>query len=450
MISRLLHGIPPGWLRRQLKSWRRFLPAGLLAAPGSIKASTPRSGPVIDYLAERQVPGFSLVESVGRGSGDGAQSTCAPPLVGPVVIRVEGVDPHEIKLTPKPFDIGLATIPNAWMWALPTAEDLRNATHSGRWFRYDGAHTIVSLDGYTYSDCLFRNHGVPREIGIERDRRLHMPFGPPPQTQRLQGEHVFLGDVHNHFGHVLVESVNRLWCLGRMTAAERARRKFVFFNTWGSLRDSLLVPLLALYDIDISNVLVIDRHTIFDELIVPSPAQRPFNGHDIYYSQTMEELYGELRDRYLVRHKPSAPRTFEKIFLSRGRFVAARHGQRQLDEAAMVEQHFSDAGFEIIHPEKLAFEDQLLLASSAREIAGPAGSAHHIAAFASKLERQTILTHPQFFMATADASLTMMKGAEVTYYFGASKDRDCNQLEADWTIVPEVFNDWFGKRYAHA
>ena len=366
---------------------------------------------------------------------------------GDMVIEVEGTDPHQIRLSQKAFDIGIATVNNAWMWAQSAIEDLRNASHEGKWFRYDGSHIVVSLDGYTYSDCLFRNYGVPRSIVIEVDRSFHMELPPPVEMERLEGEHVLLGDVHNHFGHVLVESINRMWCLNRMSSAERARSTYVFFNTWGALNDSLMVKLLALYDIDIARVKVVDRHISFAQLMVPSPAQRPFHGWNVYYSQTMEDLYHELRERYLQRHKPSLTRTFDKLYLSRGKFVAARRGQRCLEESAMVEQRFSDAGFQIIHPETLAFEDQLWLALHAREIAGPAGSAHHIAAFSTKLERQTILTHPHFIMASADASLTMKKGACLTYFVGTNKSPGVDPLESNWTISPAIFDAWFSKRY---
>jgi capsular polysaccharide biosynthesis protein len=444
-LSKYFSFVPPSPLRRRLgRINKKYVSSRWVEATVARHGTPAHTGLGIQFLDERQVPGFQLVEQVG-GSPPQDPSHLVTPLLSPV-IRVEGTNPHEIRPVHQPFDIGVATVPNAWMWAVPFAEDLRNATQEGRWFRFDGAHTIVSLDGYTYSDCLFRNHGVPRAVAIGPDADLRMPSAPPDDSQRLAGEHVFLGDIHNHFGHLLVESVNRLWYLDRMSAPERAKAKFVFFRTWGALSDSLMVPFLRLYGIDIENVLVVDRHTIFESLVVPSPAQRPFNA-GIYYSQTMEAWYAELRDRYLAQHKPSLTRSFDRIYLSRGRFLAARQGQRVLAEAEMVEERFRDAGFEIIHPEKLAFEDQLYLASAAREIAGPAGSAHHIAAFATRLERQTILTHPYFFLPVTDASLIMLKGAEITYYFGAVKDATANSLEADWTIVPEIFDAWFARRF---
>ena len=396
-------------------------------------------------MRERQAPGFQLVEQVG-GPLPACDHTWRYTETLDPSIRVEGSDPHTISLIHKPFDIGVAEVRNAWMWSIPRAEDLRNATIEGQWFRYDGAHMIVSLDGYTYSDLLFRNHGLPRTVNLLDGGDLQMPANPPADAERITDDCILLGDIHNHFGHVLVEAVNRMWYLRYIPATDRNRFKYVFFSTWGALNDSLIVKFLQLYNINLDNVLIIDRQVIFDKLIVPSPAQRPFIGWDVYYSQTMENWYHELRELYLQQHRPTvAPK--DKIYLSRGQFIAARQGQRRMTEVEEVETRFKEAGFDIIYPEKLPFEDQVLLSSSAAEIVGPAGSAHHIAAFATNLKRQTILTHPHFFLPVADASFTMMKKAEITYYFGTVDNPNLNSLEADWSIVPEMFEPWFERRY---
>jgi capsular polysaccharide biosynthesis protein len=262
-------------------------------------------------------------------------------------------------------------------------------------------------------------------------------------VERYSEEFVFLGDLYDHFGHFLIEGLNRLWFLDLIPPERRRKIRFLMFRSWSDPDRSMLWKILDLYGVAREQVLVADKPMLFTKLTVPSPAQRPFIGWELYNSQTMELFYRDLADR-ILRAWPNSVPTGDRIYFSRERFVASGGGRRALIESPAVENLYRSRGFAIVHPETLPFADQVRLARHCKEIAGPSGSAHHIAAFAAGLERQTVLTPPDFFLPPVDVSFTMYKGARLFYYFGRPREQAAaGTLDANWHVDLRAFTQFF-------
>ncbi len=85
----------------------------------------------------------------------------------------------------------------------------------------------------------------------------------------------------------------------------------------------------------------------------------------------------------------------ERLYLSR-RGIA----RRRLRNEAEIEAIFAAHGFTVVQPEAHPFELQVAMAANARLIAGPAGSAMHLAVLAPSTTRVLILSSPRSFDLT--------------------------------------------------
>lgn len=73
---------------------------------------------------------------------------------------------------------------------------------------------------------------------------------------------------------------------------------------------------------------------------------------------------------------PAAP--WRQIYVSRSRL---KHGRRVFRNVEAIEAMFGEAGWECIHPEELAFEEQVRIFAEARAVAGDDGSGLHNTVF---------------------------------------------------------------------
>lgn len=117
----------------------------------------------------------------------------------------------------------------------------------------------------------------------------------------------------------------------------------------------------------------------------------------------------------------------ERIFLSR-----AGQSRRRLVNEAEIEALFAQRGFTIIRPEEHPFETQIALVAGARFIAGPSGSAMHLAAFARPDARVLMLCSDRFYRVVD----TLFHGApgRLGYVFGAALDPQGRGMTTDWQL----------------
>ena len=403
------------------------------------------------FLEECNVPQFVTVERVAPMSRHMVSALPLRTIPKTTKTRLRKSSGwEELQFSQQPFDIGFASLPNALMWAEPMTGNWSEVTMDGEWMFHEGTSVIFSLDGYTFSDCLFRNRGVPNFIEFDQETcEMTITRSLPANAERVNGECVFLGEFYDHFGHFILESMNRFWFLDYIPEARRKSLRYVFYHTWSDPERSMLWQMLELYGVGREQVIIADRPLLFDLLTVPSPAQRPFIGWQLYYSKTMEACYRGLRER-ILNNTPSSVDVVDKLYLSRDHYNSAGQGRRSLLNSQFVEERFRDAGYRVVYPETLSFPDQLHLASNATCIAGPSGSAHHLAAFASnRLNSQLVLTPATFFLPIADVSFTMYKDAQVTYLL-ADQEEDgkidpTSSLEADWHVDQTLLGMWLGE-----
>jgi hypothetical protein len=220
-------------------------------------------------------------------------------------------------------------------------------------------------------------------------------------AERLPGRHVYLGDLKGHFGHFLLESLPRAWYL---TDADPGTRVIFHHSTgveefhlgfWKAVFDAL--------DLDISRVTFADRDLVADELVVPSCQYWVNWKGSPGFGAVFDHMRRKIAERwtgdrrfpkkvYLTRRQLRKPHDRLNIPNNHPRKLQGAYRRMILNEE-VAEDLFAARGFEIVAPETLPFEAQVMLISQATHVAGLTGSALHMILFNDNPETNLIALH---------------------------------------------------------
>ncbi len=207
---------------------------------------------------------------------------------------------------------------------------------------------------------------------------------PRPRAPRLDGTWLYGGHWIGHFGHFFTETVTTLWP-GRRHGVDVAGLDGIVFHNY-SARFGGIEPwqreLMALTSYAGVRVEVIDSNPAnVDHLLVPSRSV-VVNGWaepeavDVWRSMATAAGAAAEVD-------PDGPR----VFLSRTAFNAQQRLREKrvrtsVERDRALDEVFAAAGFTVVAPETLSIREQIRLAAGASVLAGSAGTALHLSAFA--------------------------------------------------------------------
>lgn len=209
-----------------------------------------------------------------------------------------------------------------------------------------------------------------------------------PRVERtLEGDWVFAGHWHIHFGHFLTETLTNLWPVEALDAdgivgMRIGVRAPVSFGSAG-IRPIEPKPwmqeLLALAGFGGREILISQLKAVgVERLLVP---ERPVLIKHWVRPEAVE-LWRRMSDA--VGERGAARR----VFLSRSRFNATvgRDGRALRTDPewdALLDRSFAAAGFDVVHPEELSIKEQIAIARGVEVLAASKGSALHLSCFAS-------------------------------------------------------------------
>lgn len=173
---------------------------------------------------------------------------------------------------------------------------------------------------------------------------------------------LFLGEVHWHFGHFLLEHTDRLWAA--MSKPNVQKFVFVYNKNVGKI-PKWLFEFTDMMGIARDDVLIVDRTTRFRSVLVPEVAVEK-NVYSSLWAKTF---------RYMAENVDDAVGA-DKIYVSRNALK-----QRRTFGEKSVQKIFAKNGFDIIYPEKMGLKQQVAMIKNARVLAGCAGTALHLALF---------------------------------------------------------------------
>jgi hypothetical protein len=194
----------------------------------------------------------------------------------------------------------------------------------------------------------------------------------------VHGSWLYAGTWMHGFGHFIVETLPTLWPLLRDDEEISAVRGLVAHRFTSRRRhawqEALVRPLIGDREIHVVDT----TPAIYERLLVPA---RPY-----LYESAISRRAADVWDCVARRIVPPRTSHAPRVFLSRTRFVDslptnAPARARAYANADTVDELFRQRGFVIVYPEDLTVAEQVALVRDAEIVAGPSGSALHLAAF---------------------------------------------------------------------
>lgn len=207
---------------------------------------------------------------------------------------------------------------------------------------------------------------------------------PRPRAPRLDGTWLYGGHWITHFGHFFTETVTTLWP-GAKHGVDVARLDGIVFHSYSNRFGGIepwqreLMDLTAYAGVRIE---VIDTNPAnVDHLLVPSRSV-VVNG---WAEPEAVDVWRSMAEAAGARSELDADGP--RVFLTRTAFnVEQRRREKYVRTSAerdrALDEVFAAAGFAVVAPETLSVREQVRLAAGASVLAGSAGTALHLSAFA--------------------------------------------------------------------
>ena len=182
----------------------------------------------------------------------------------------------------------------------------------------------------------------------------------PSASESLRGRSLYLGPCHYHYGHFLVETLSRLWCVGRreLGTFDHILLLPLDGHVSGFVRE--FFELLGVAD----RLRVVDTPTALESVCVPAPAIR--------YPGTVHRHVASIAALF---DSDTTAKTAQPLFLSRAALVPGHH--RVLIGEHHIERVLAGQGVRIFHPERHTVAEQITALREHRVIIGFAGSGLH-------------------------------------------------------------------------
>jgi capsular polysaccharide biosynthesis protein len=220
------------------------------------------------------------------------------------------------------------------------------------------------------------NRRGPKRNPISRDLQVELP---PTLESAPDGDFVYIGDVHAHFGHFITTTLSRFWYL--LQAPERSSLKLLYHGLANrnarqaperQFEKPYIAQIIRAFNLTPQNFVSLDKPTLIrGRVTIPWPSfEENHQAHEIFV--TCARTIGS-------RILDCAPEpSDEPIYLSKSRM---KSGIRTFLNGAAIEDELALHGVKIIYPEQYSFKEQLMVMARHSRILGSAGSAFHTAAF---------------------------------------------------------------------
>jgi capsular polysaccharide biosynthesis protein/Flp pilus assembly protein TadD len=276
--------------------------------------------------------------------------------------------------------------------ALPAIRTFENARVS-RIRASAGGDVLEDLSGgaFTSAGEFIEASAQPRSDGRNAIRLAQARATAAPGNHLRAA--VFGGVAFDHFGHFLLETTARLWCL-----PEYQSLPWLFLTDGRPGLKSYQMDFLQLLGLGRDQIIPVSDWLAVEALIIPEPA--------FVYHHYASYAYRDMFRRARCPQEASAGR---RIFVSRGNTsMALTVGEREL-EALLAED-----GWEIAHPETLPAAAQAALFRGDNILLGLQGSAMHLGLFAPPGRQVVHLCRGQAYRGYY--LLDDLMSAEATYF----------------------------------
>lgn len=239
-------------------------------------------------------------------------------------------------------------------------------------------------------------HGVVRDQG-DPDYFAHMRNGKAfineklqtrhlqEQPEKLAGKWLYLGGLHNHFGHFLAECIHRIWawheyrdqCSGVLFLPNIKQFEL------GHHLPGYSKAILDFLGLEESAIRYVTQLTEVEELLVPEPGSQLFVAAKADYIKFLATL--KLAQRL---HREALPSGYTpKVFVSRKKYRM----NGSIAGLDVLENSLQQEGYFIFYPENYPIAIQLKVYQEAEKIIFEEGSAVHLLELFAKIKADVLL-----------------------------------------------------------
>ena len=236
---------------------------------------------------------------------------------------------------------------------------------------------------------------------------------------------IYGGWIFPHYGHFLTET------LSRVHALEHYPNSKVIFDVFDNHESRTFnkpwaQQLLAAVGLKRERILFSTERRIFHRMIFPSQSL-------VLHRGVSTEGQKRIWDRLDSLRSDVAP--FKKIYISRSRL---EKNKRPLVNEVDLEKSLASYGFEIVYPEKMTVQEQIITLSEAKLLIGPSGTALHNSVFMREGTHIISLTTTDFALIN-EALCCYPRNQKYDVYFGEK----CTEVNG-WQIdVQELLSSLF-------
>ncbi|MDD7027492.1 MAG: glycosyltransferase 61 family protein [Lachnospiraceae bacterium] len=180
---------------------------------------------------------------------------------------------------------------------------------------------------------------------------------PLDNVEFIDEEVVYLGFMRGHWGHFMVDSSVRLWCID----TPECREKRMIMTIEGM--NDFYKKLFSILGIE-EKILFVKKPMQFKSIYVPEISYYP--GHYI----TKEFLYPFNKVAENIKLKKPF---YEKLYFSRVNFAK---GKKEYGEKE-IQRIFQENGYQVVYPEELTYEEQVWLLKNCKSLATTNGTIAH-------------------------------------------------------------------------
>ena len=216
-------------------------------------------------------------------------------------------------------------------------------------------------------------------------------------------EVIFLGALHKHYGHFILESLSRLWVCFKI---KKSDYKFVYISGDGNDR---FTEFFDIFGIKKNNIQKIIKPTQFRSIIIPEPSMRLYDYYHLDYKKIIDKIKENVKASNI-----------EKVYFSK----SGIKNNRAFNEKS-IESVFARNGFKIFHPEKLSIYEMISILKGCKVFASTSATNNHNAIFMNDKNTFICLNRSAHFHPpqTMIEKMRSLRGIYIdVFYFSSNKN----------------------------
>ena len=237
---------------------------------------------------------------------------------------------------------------------------------------------------------------------------------------------IFLGALHKHYGHFILEGLARLWFCLRI---KKQNYKFVYISTDGKDR---FLDFFKIFGIEKRNLKKITKPTKFKSVTIPEPSIRLHDYCHLEYKKTIDKIKDNVKKSRI-----------DKVYFSKENIK----NNRAFNEKS-IRKVFSKNGFKVFYPEQLSVYKMISIIKGCKILVGTSATNIHNAIFMEDKESFICLNRSGHFhpIQTMIEKIRSLKATYIdVFYF--SSDKNFGDQPCLLTPTKHLFNYFVSTKF---